>query len=143
MSTFWSLCFTLGFYYTIESGRHFSASFRDQKIRDHLVIYLDDFLIVGTTTQECSDAVAQVIHVLESLGFLFNFNKSETVLTQCVEYIGLITNSVSMSFCLTDKKICDIHRLCTEVLKRGKCYGKPLLLSRPDMRLSSDACLSG
>jgi hypothetical protein len=116
-----------------------------------------------------------------------------------------------MSFCLTDKKICDIRRLCTEVLKKGKCSlrqlakiignlnwasyavnfaqahfrslqatfisssrtnndnldaviylnddiradlkwwttsadftsGKPLLLSRPDMRLSSDACLSG
>jgi hypothetical protein len=176
-----------------------------------LVIYLDDLLIVGTTTQECSDAVAQVIHVLESLGFLINFNKSETVPTQCIEYIGLITNSVSMSFCLTDKKICDIRRLCTEVLKKGKCSlrqlakiignlnwasyavnfaqahfrslqatfisssrtnndnldaviylnddiradlkwwttsadftsGKPLLLSRPDMRLSSDACLSG
>ncbi|KAI9556087.1 hypothetical protein GHT06_018659 [Daphnia sinensis] len=39
-------------------------------------------------------------------------NKSETVPTQCIEYIGLITNSVSMTFCLTDKKICDIRRLC-------------------------------
>jgi hypothetical protein len=122
----------------------------------------------------------------------------------------LITNLVSMSFCLTDKKICDIRRLCIEVLKKGKwslrqgkiignlnwasyavnfaqahfcslqvtfissswpnndnldaaislnediradlkcwttCtdfnFGKPMLLSRPDMRLSSDACVSG
>ena len=40
-----------------------------------LVIYLNDLLIIGTTAEECSDAVAQVIHVLESLGFLINFKK--------------------------------------------------------------------
>jgi hypothetical protein len=176
-----------------------------------LVIYLNDLLIFGTTVEECGDAVAQVIHVLESLGFLINFKKSETTPTQCIEYIGLITNSVSMSFCLTDKKISDIRRLCSESLKNGKCSlrhlakiignlnwasyavifaqahfhslqatfisfsranndnldsvislcldvradlkwwitsadfssGKPLLHSRLDMRLSSDACLSG
>ena len=176
-----------------------------------LVIYLDDLLIVGATAEECSDAVDQAIHVLESLGFLINFKKSETTPTQCIEYIGLITNSVSMSFCLTEKKISDIRRLCGESLRKGKCSlrqlakiignlnwasyavafaqahfrslqatfisssrayndnldaviplcddvsadlkwwitsanfssGKPLLHSRPDMRLSSDACLSG
>ncbi|KZS09709.1 Uncharacterized protein APZ42_025993 [Daphnia magna] len=86
-----------------------------------LVIYLDDLLIVGTTVEECSNAVAQVINVLESLGFLINFNKFETVPTQCIEYIGLITNSVSITVCLTDKKICDICRLCIEVLKKGEC----------------------
>jgi hypothetical protein len=160
---------------------------------------------------QCSDAVAEVILVLESLGFLINFNNTESVPTQCIKYIGLITNLVSMSFCLTDKKICDIRRLCIEVLIKGKwslrqlakiignlnwasyavnsaqahfrslqvtfissfwanndnlddaislnediradlkcwttctdfTFGKPMLLSRPGMRLSPDACLSG
>ena len=86
-----------------------------------LVIYLDDLLIVGTTAEECNDAVTQVIAVLESLGFLINFKKSETVPTQCIEYIGLITNSISMTIHLTDKKVIDIYLLCSEVLKKGKC----------------------
>jgi hypothetical protein len=86
-----------------------------------LVIYLDDLLILGSTSQECAAAVALVISTLESLGFLINFKKSETVPTQCIEYIGLITDSLSMSFRLTDKKIADIFRLCNEMLKKRKC----------------------
>ena len=83
-----------------------------------LVIYLDDLLIVGSSLEECSASVCLVIKVLQSLGFLINFGKSETLPTQCMEYIGLIINSVSMSFHLTERKIDDIKRLSRETLKK-------------------------
>ena len=38
-----------------------------------------------------------------------------------MEYIGLIINSVSMSFHLTERKIDDIKRLRRETLKKEKC----------------------
>jgi hypothetical protein len=95
------------------------AFLRSQGVR--LVIYLDDLLIVGSTAEECEAAVRLIIEVLESLGFLINFKKSETTPTLCLEYIGLITNSVSMTFRLTDKKCADIRGLCNDALKKGKC----------------------
>jgi len=95
------------------------AFFRRLGIR--LVIYLDDLLIVGSSSEDCTSAITQVIATLESLGFSINFKKSETVPSQLIEYIGLITDSLSMSFRLTDKKIADISRLCKEALKKGKC----------------------
>lgn len=85
-----------------------------------LFIYLDDILVVGSTFQECIASVKKVISTLESLGFLINFKKSVTTPSQCIEYIGLITDSIAMSFRLTDKKIADISRLCKEALKKGK-----------------------
>ena len=85
------------------------------------MIYLDDLLVIGASSEECQAGVQLVISTLESLGFLINFKKSETTPSQCLEYIGLVTDSVSMSFRLTDKKISDIRRLCSEALKRGNC----------------------
>ncbi|KAI9550772.1 hypothetical protein GHT06_004559 [Daphnia sinensis] len=85
------------------------------------VAFLHDILVVGATFQECIASVKKVISTLESLGFLINFKKSVTTPSQCIEYIGLITASLAMSFRLTDKKIADISRLCKEALKKGKC----------------------
>ncbi|KZR96658.1 Uncharacterized protein APZ42_008879, partial [Daphnia magna] len=81
-----------------------------------LVIYLDDLLIVGASFQKCTTAVAQVITTLEYLGFLINFKNSETNPSQCIEYIGLITDSLAMSFRLTDKMMANISRLCKKAL---------------------------
>ena len=86
-----------------------------------LVIYLDDLLVLGSSYDECASSVVIVIQSLESLGFLVNFKKSETDPTQCIEYIGLIIDSLSSSFRLTEKKISDIVRLCKEALKKGVC----------------------
>lgn len=86
-----------------------------------LVIYLDDLLIVWSSTEECWTSVALVIKILQSFSFLINFPKSETTPVQAREYIGLITNSVLMSFHLTKKKVDDIKRLSRETLKKKKC----------------------
>ena len=95
------------------------AFFRRPGIR--LVIYLDDPLIVGSSSEERTSAIAQVIATLESLDFSINFKKSEIIPSQQIEYLGLITDSRFMFFRLTDRKIADISRLCKEALKKGKC----------------------
>ena len=48
-----------------------------------LVIYLDDLLVIGASSEECQAGVQLVISTLESLGFLINFKKSETTPSQC------------------------------------------------------------
>ncbi len=67
-----------------------------RRIGIRLVIYLDDILVVEATFQECIASVKKVISTLESLGFLINFMKSVTTPSQCIEYIGLITDSLAM-----------------------------------------------
>lgn len=61
------------------------------------VIYLDDILLFGTTHAECLDNVRATVHLLTSLGFLPNYEKSNLVPTQIIEYLGFIYNSVDMS----------------------------------------------
>lgn len=53
---------------------------------------------MGSSSEECAAVVTAVISLLQSLGFLINFEKSEIKPVQRIEYIGLIIDSVSMSF---------------------------------------------
>nr|CAH7749579.1 unnamed protein product [Callosobruchus chinensis] len=40
------------------------------------IVYLDDFLLLGKSYDDCLDNVLETIHLLQFLGFVINFNKS-------------------------------------------------------------------
>lgn len=65
-----------------------------------LVIYLDDILIFGNTFQECHDNIFKTSKILETLGFVINFEKSQLIPSQQCKYLGFIFNSVEMSLSL-------------------------------------------
>lgn len=68
------------------------------------VAYLDDFFICGNTKQECALGVAKVVHLLQSLGFLINKEKSSLEPKKICKFLGFIFNSEEMTIKLPTKK---------------------------------------
>ena len=68
-----------------------------------LVAYLDGILIIGHSRLAALQAV-RVINLFESLGFLIQQEKFVTDPAQYLEYIGLVIDTMTMSFSLPQKK---------------------------------------
>ncbi|CAD6208818.1 GSCOCG00003625001-RA-CDS, partial [Cotesia congregata] len=83
------------------------------------IVYLDDFLCLGDSIEECSENLWQTIKLLESLGFIVNFEKSNLEPGTRCKYLGFILNSFAMRVELPqDKKIS--MQLQIENLKKKK-----------------------
>ena len=81
----------------------FVSTVRNKGIR--LIIYLDDMVIVSSTRGSSLEDTASVIHVLESLGFLVNREKSMLVPSQTAEFLGFVIETVEMTVSLPERKI--------------------------------------
>lgn len=64
------------------------------------VIYLDDWLCLGDSYEECQRNVTESLKLLNCLGFVVNFDKSCLNPQQCCKFLGFIYNSVDMSISL-------------------------------------------
>ena len=53
-----------------------------------LFAYIDDWLILGESQQECLERTSFVIHVLQNLGWIINLDKSNLQPSQSVIYLG-------------------------------------------------------
>ena len=56
-------------------------------------IYLDDFLLIGRNAVECTNNIKATISLLERLGFLINYDKSELVPNTRCNFLGFIIDS--------------------------------------------------
>ena len=79
---------------------------RTQGVR--LVIYLDDFLIIGRTQEEALRYTKLIVSLLLYLGFLINWEKSELEPQNSCQFLGMIINSAVMSLELPEKKCANI-----------------------------------
>ena len=72
----------------------------------NIVIYLDDLLIIGKTSDDCLQGLWEAFSLLVKLGFIINLRKSVLVPTKIIEYLGFVLNSVEMKvfFCLMIKQ---------------------------------------
>lgn len=90
-----------------------AAFLRRRGIR--IFMYLDDWLILGSTRQEVLDHTSFVISTAERLGFLINKQKSQLVPSQHPTYLGaevdLALGSVSPTQERVDKLIKEVSRL--------------------------------
>lgn len=85
------------------------------------VLYLDDFLLLGNTMQECENNVSQTISLLKSLGFIINFEKSVPKPSQQCKYLGFVYNSNLMAISLPQKKRENILKLTNKFLALRSC----------------------
>ena len=74
-----------------------------------VINYLDDFLIIGKTFEECQQGLITLIRLLHSLGFNISWKKVISP-TQRVTFLGLELDSLSMSL-----------RLPADTLERLQC----------------------
>ena len=79
-----------------------------------LVIYLDDLLIVASSKEEMEQARDTVLFLFHHLGLTINLKKSVLTPSQRLEFLGIIVDSLTMTFSLSQKKIKKLILLCRE-----------------------------
>jgi len=87
---------------------------RERGIR--LVAYLDDILIINSSRLGLVKDIELVRSTLERLGFVISEEKSVTSPTQILEYLGLMVDSILMSFSLPSRKVDRVLSQCRSLL---------------------------
>jgi hypothetical protein len=94
------------------------AYLRERGIR--LVIYLDDILIFNSSKAALLHDLRTVVNLLLFLGFVINYDKSVTTPLQIMDYLGVVVDSLRLSFSLPSAKVDSIIALCKAVLVSSK-----------------------
>jgi Reverse transcriptase (RNA-dependent DNA polymerase). len=90
--------------------------------RGHVsVIYLDDLLLMGRSFAECSNNLVQTQALLESLGFVINFNKSILKPTKRSKFLGFILDSEKMLIELPHSKRTNVLALINHFIGLKRC----------------------
>ena len=94
------------------------ASLRKREIP--LAAFLDDLIIFGNGFKECRENILAVLNLLQELGFVINSKKSVFVPSTCLEFLGVVINSITMEVTLTEGKKVAIKELCSQTLAAKK-----------------------
>lgn len=68
------------------------------------VNYLDDFLIINSSLENCKNSVYKTVNTLQSLGFKINFEKSCLTPAKECKFLGFIYNSQNLHFLFQKKR---------------------------------------
>ena len=82
----------------------------------HIVIYLDDILVLICSKWEGKRACLFLCSLLVHLGLHINFSKSDLCLSQSFTLLGLCWDTVCMSVSLPPDKLADIQQLALSLL---------------------------
>ena len=83
----------------------------------HIVIYLDDILVLVHSKQVGKRACSFLCSLLVHLGLHINFSKSDICLSQTFTFFGLCWDNVCMSVSLPPDKLADIQQLALSLLQ--------------------------
>ena len=83
------------------------------------VIYLDDLMLMDQNKEYLALKVAEVVELLEKLGFLVNREKSQLFPLQEITYLGLVVDSRIMKLWLSQEKISQLIKYCDQILGKG------------------------
>lgn len=84
------------------------------------VNYLDDFLCIGKSYDECLMNINITKNVLESLGFILNTKKSVMIPSQNCKFLGFIFNTADMIITLPNDKKQRIEKRVNELMHKKK-----------------------
>ena len=102
------------------------AALRELGLR--LIIYIDDILVVAETESLLKDHIMGVVFLLENLGFVINYPKSQLNPSQEIEFLGFTINSATMGLRLPGEKIKKMRSETDKVLQTQSVTA--LMLSR-------------
>lgn len=85
------------------------------------VVYLDDFLLIGKTKEECLKNIKVTRELLQNLGFIVNLEKSNIIPTKKVKYLGFNWNTRKMIIELTTEKKETIYKKAKEFYHKKNC----------------------
>ena len=73
--------------------------------RGHIIAgYLDDFILLNDTYEDCAVSVAEIILTFDKLGFVVHPQKSVFIPTQNLLFLGFVINSITVTLTLTVHK---------------------------------------
>ena len=75
-----------------------------------VVVYLDDFLVIGQTKEECQLAFDTLLQLLQDLGFQISWHKVLRP-TQNLVFLGVELNTLKCEMALPQDKLEDLHQL--------------------------------
>ena len=84
-----------------------------------VVVYLDDFLVVGQTKQECQLAFDTLLQLLQDLGFQISWRKVIGP-TQKLALLGVELDTLKCEMALPQAKLEDLHQVVTAFLSRRR-----------------------
>jgi len=87
--------------------------------------YLDDFLIVARTFEECRKALEMLLWILRRLGFAIAYSKVEGPVQKLV-FLGFLLNSVTMCVAVTQARVLELNELLQETLTHKKINKRAL-----------------
>lgn len=85
------------------------------------VIYLDDVLCIGNSYTECKHNINKTLDLLQCLGFVINYDKSNLEPRQVCRFLGFIYNSVDMTLSLPEEKRKGIMQLVKKFITLPRC----------------------
>ena len=91
-----------------------------------VVIYLDDFLILGRSKEECEKDTKLAISIPTYVGFIINWNKSETIPKHVCKFLGFNINSINMTLELPQEKRVKIKEMLDVLLNMERINVKVL-----------------
>ena len=91
----------------------------------NIVNYLDDFLIVASSREECLRAQLTLIHLLHSLGFQVSWSKLSGP-SQRVKFLGIILVSIAMQASIPEDKISSLEDQLNFLLSKHKASKRDL-----------------
>ena len=90
----------------------------------NLVNYLDDFLIVSSSREECLGAKLALIRLLHSLGFQVNWSKLHS--PQRVKFLRIILDSLAIQAFVPEGKISSLEEQVHVLLSKRKASKRDL-----------------
>ena len=81
----------------------------------HLLMYLDDWLIMAPSRSQCEEMVQTTLRVGEEMGLLFNLPKSHLTPTTSLQWLGMTWDSATATVALSD----DNQLRCSKSLFRA------------------------
>ena len=82
----------------------------------HLIMYLDDLMLAAPSKNQLLQDLSTTLWLFTALDFIVNIPKSVTVPTQCLEFLGFVINTQTMTLALPQQKIHSIQKEARHLL---------------------------
>ena len=96
-----------------------------KKGHHNIIVYLDDFLVVAPTKQECSNSMNVLISLLRKLGLAINWKKVDDP-CNIITFLGIQLNSVNLSLSLPEPKLMELKHLLDSFKSKVRASKKQL-----------------
>ena len=83
------------------------------------ITYIDDILIMAETETLAREQTAGLVYLLENLGFVINYPKSQTTPSQEIEFLVFLVSSINMDLKLPGEKIIKIRGETRRILNQN------------------------